>query len=622
MNPMDSKAGSVVAVVAILIAFAWIGCAYIMGAETETEAETETKRMILHPIVPILLILLLLNFRKDDSIRYVVNIAIAFISVWLFVRLQSVFMPFIMGFSLAYIVYVALAGLQNIPIPLPKRKRFYLPKGAAIAVLVILMVGFIVFLAVGIVPQLVQQATGMQKGIGNVYTRIRDSLSEVEKGEYPLKDRLPRSWRPIIDKAMVRLLFSIEPTYQSALDNAYLFRTGLESQSDLDIGSIPEGLRQEFEDNGVSLSENATVTIEKEGSRWLVTDEDNGDNEEESIEQADSLWYYDQADSLWYYVQKEYIVEKEEDKLNIYSNISEELLQEFENNGILLSGGVTASIEEEDSRWLITDSEKRYIVRKENDELNIYTVKISSYVQERIPELGSRALKILTGLLSRLREGIGKTMGQISSAFFVFIVFVYAVQSFHSHMERLNKLVPEAQRDRIARYLGEIDRNMRSFLRGQLTVIVIISIISIIAYSIIRIPLALLVGLLAGLCNAIPTIGPIIGGGIAILASVMGFVASTYGLTGFLIRLGLVLIVTFAIQLLDNSLISPKIMSTAIEVHPLVIIFAVLLSASLVGIWGAVLAIPGIVVVKGVLKASNEMRAERAADEMGIEPGQ
>jgi predicted PurR-regulated permease PerM len=102
----------------------------------------------------------------------------------------------------------------------------------------------------------------------------------------------------------------------------------------------------------------------------------------------------------------------------------------------------------------------------------------------------------------------------------------------------------------------------------------------------------------------------------------MGFVASTYGLTGFLIRLGLVLIVTFAIQLLDNSLISPKIMSTAIEVHPLVIIFAVLLSASLVGIWGAVLAIPGIVVVKGVLKASNEMRAERAADEMGIEPGQ
>lgn len=447
MNPMDSKVAPVVAVVVIVIAFAWIGCAYIMGAEAQS--------MILHPVVPILLILLLLKARKDDSVRYVTTIAIAFASIWLFVRLQSVFMPFILGFSLAYVVYVALAGLQNIPIPLPRRKRFHLPKAAAIAVLVILIVGFIVFLAVGIVPQLVNQANKMQEGIGSMYTRVRDymenMLLDVERGEYPLKDRLPESWQPIIETAIV---------------------------------------------------------------------------------------------------------------------------------------------------------------------------KMSPYIQEKIPELGSLALEKFRELLDLLREGLGRTMGQVSSAFFVFIIFVYAVQSFHSHMERLNKLIPEAQRERIARYLGEIDRNMRAFLRGQLTVIVIISIISIIAYSLIGIPLALLVGLLAGLCNAIPTIGPIIGGGIAVLASIVGVAAGDYAVTGFLIRLVLVLGVSFAIQLLDNSLISPKIMSTAIEVHPLVIIFAVLLSASLVGIWGAVLAIPGIVVVKGVLKASNEMRAERAACEMGIEPGQ
>ncbi len=447
MNPMDSKAVPVVAIVVILIAFAWIGCAYIMGVEAQS--------MILHPVVPILLILLLLKARKDDSVRYVTTIAIAFASIWLFVRLQSVFMPFILGFSLAYIVYVALASLQDIPIPLPRRKRFHLPKAAAVAVLVVLIAGFIIFLAVGIVPQLVDQANKMQEGIGSMYTRIRDytekMLLDVERGEYPLKDRLPESWQPIIETAVV---------------------------------------------------------------------------------------------------------------------------------------------------------------------------KMSSYVQERIPELGSLALEKFRELLDLLREGLGRTMGQISSAFFVFIVFIYAVQSFHSHMERLKKLVPEAQRERIARYLGEIDRNMRAFLRGQLAVIVIISIISIIAYSLIRIPLALLVGLLAGLSNAIPTIGPIIGGGIAILASVVGFVANNYGVTGFLIRLGLVLIVTVAIQLLDNSLISPKIMSIAIDVHPLVVIFAVLLSASLVGIWGAVLAIPGIVVVKGVLKASNEMRAERAACKMSIDTGQ
>jgi predicted PurR-regulated permease PerM len=246
---------------------------------------------------------------------------------------------------------------------------------------------------------------------------------------------------------------------------------------------------------------------------------------------------------------------------------------------------------------------------------------MSTYVQKRLPELGGLALENFRELLDNLRAGFRRTMGHISSAFFVFIVFVYAIQSFHAQMDRLRNLVPESHRERVSCYLGEIDRNMRAFLKGQLAVIVIISIISIIAYSIIRIPLALLVGLLAGLCNAIPTVGPIIGGGIAVLASIVGFVAGTYGLTWFLIKLALVLGIAFAIQLLDNSLISPKIMSSAIDVHPLVVIFAILLSASLVGIWGAVLAIPGIVVVKGIIKASCDIRAERAADEMGIETG-
>jgi len=48
-----------------------------------------------------------------------------------------------------------------------------------------------------------------------------------------------------------------------------------------------------------------------------------------------------------------------------------------------------------------------------------------------------------------------------------------------------------------------------------------------------------------------------------------------------------------------------------VEVHPLVVMFAVLLSASLIGIWGAVLAIPGVVVVKGIIKVSGEIRAEQ-----------
>ena len=435
MHPADNMARTLAAILVIVIAFAWISFAYVMG--------TKTERMILHPIVPIFVILLLLNFRNDASVRYVVTVALLFIFVWLLVRLRSVFLPFIIGFALAYIVNLALAGLQTISIPLPKRRRLHFSRGGAVAILAVLLAAVIIFFAVGVVPQLVEQASAMRRGIASFYEEAKDrtvtALTALREREYPFRDRLSESWRASIDGAIGRA---------------------------------------------------------------------------------------------------------------------------------------------------------------------------NEYMQQRLPAAARRASEILTGILAGLSSGLIGTMGQISSAFFILIVFIYAVQAFASHMENLAKLIPECHRQRVVRYAGEIDANMRAFLKGQVAIITIISIISIIAYSIIRIPFALLVGLLAGLCNAIPAVGPIIGGGIAVLAAMVGFVAANYGLAGFLVRLALVVGVAFGIQLLDNALISPKIMSSAVEVHPLVVIFAVLLSASLIGVWGAVLAIPGVVVFKAVVKVSGEIRAE------------
>ena len=437
----DSMVSSSIAVLVVLIAFVWTGYAYISG--------TGSGRMILHPIVPILLIALLLGFRGVNSIKPIRIAAIILISLWLFVQLQGVFMPFIIGFVLAYVVSVILSGLQNIP--LPKGRRLRLSRGAAIAVLLVLLIGIVTFLALGVVPQLIEQTDAMKQGIANFYSAAKDYtvkvVTDLKSGEYPFKDRLPASWQTAI-----------------------------------------EG----------------------------------------------------------------------------------------------------------------------------------YIDKVTVYVQQKIPSTAESVSRIVGELLARLSSGFIGTMGQISSAFFIFIVFVYAIQSFRSNMEKIRDLFPAGQRQKVTRYAAEVDTGMRAFLKGQLAEIAIISTISAIAYSIIRVPFAMLVGLLAGLCNAVPTIGPVIGGAIAIFASMLGFVAGNYGLTGFLIQIALVIGAALGIQLLDSSLISPRIMSGAIEVHPLVVMFAVLLSASLIGIWGAVLAIPGVVIIKAVIKVSGEIRAEQKPDETGM----
>ncbi|HGE72420.1 TPA: AI-2E family transporter, partial [Candidatus Poribacteria bacterium] len=196
--------------------------------------------------------------------------------------------------------------------------------------------------------------------------------------------------------------------------------------------------------------------------------------------------------------------------------------------------------------------------------------------------------------------------GRISTAFFIVIVFVYAIQSFRSHVKRTLGIFPSAQRERLVLYFREIDNDMRAFLKGQILVILIISVISVIVYSIIRVPFALLVGSLAGLFNAIPTVGPVIGGGVAVIATIIGFASGDYSLARFFIQILLVIGSAFGIQLIDNAFISTRIMSKAIDVNPLIVMFAVLLSAALAGIWGAVLTIPAIIVIKAIINVQKQ----------------
>jgi predicted PurR-regulated permease PerM len=437
MLQKDSAIHVYVTMVAILVSFFWIGYAYIMG--------TKADQMILHPIVPLLLIALLLRFRKYEPTKFVITIALIFIGLWLFVRLQFVFMPFIIGFALAYIVSVVFSGLQNIP--LPKGKCLHLPKWTAVIVLLVLVTGIITFFAFGIIPQLVQQVSDMQDGMSIFYENIRDyavkTAGDISNGDYPLKDRLPTSWQESVGE------------------------------------------------------------------------------------------YIDTA---------------------IYN------------------------------------------------------------LQKKIPSLADSVSQIIGSILGRLSAGIVGTFGKISSVFFIIIVFVYALQSLKSHVKNLVNVFPENQRERITRYLREIEYDMRAFLKGQLSAMVIISIISIIGFSIIRLPFALLVGLLAGLLNAIPTIGPVITGVIAVLATLTGFAAGDYGLSGLFVHALLAVGVTFGVQTLDNAFISTRIMSKVVEMHPLVVMFAVLFAASLAGVWGALLTIPVLVIIKGIINVRKQINTGQKSD--------
>lgn len=232
-------------------------------------------------------------------------------------------------------------------------------------------------------------------------------------------------------------------------------------------------------------------------------------------------------------------------------------------------------------------------------------LQFQEYITEKIPgwtASGGAFVKWISGLAGSIAFQFG---GFIATLFLAFIVFVYASQGFDKYTHGFINLVPEQHRETAMAYLREIDRNMHQFLKGQFTVIVIISIISCIVYHVIGVPFALLVGILAGLCNAIPTFGPFIGGGFAYSAMLMGLAAGEFtDPYNFLFRCLFVLGSILGIQTIDNSLISPNVMSNAVDIDPLLIMFAVIVGASILGFWGVLLAIPIIVVIKSILTVS------------------
>ena len=263
----------------------------------------------------------------------------------------------------------------------------------------------------------------------------------------------------------------------------------------------------------------------------------------------------------------------------------------------------------------------RSLIFKENGILAYRDEEIvrqfQEYLTKKIPgwtASGGAFVKWLSGLAGSIAFQFG---GLLATVFLAFIVFVYASQGFDKYYRGFIGLVPERHRETAMAYLREIDRNMHQFLKGQFTVIVIISIISCIVYRIIGVPFALLVGILAGLCNAIPTFGPFIGGGFAYIAMLMGLAASDFSSTGFLIRCVFVLGAILGIQTIDNSLISPKVMSNAVDVDPLLIMFSVIVGASILGFWGVLLAIPIIVVIKSIIAVSKS-----AANDADAQPAQ
>lgn len=195
-------------------------------------------------------------------------------------------------------------------------------------------------------------------------------------------------------------------------------------------------------------------------------------------------------------------------------------------------------------------------------------------------------------------RGIVTTLSAIVAILFLIVYMLIDA-------ERLRNLFlllfPAPERAAKRTLIRRVSRRMSSWLSGQLLLGAIIGSATLVALLVLRIPYAFPLALIAGVGEMIPLLGPIIG---AIPALIVAAFQSPW-------QFWSVLVFAIAVQQLENYLIVPRVMGAKVKISPLAVFVAFMCGASLLGIIGAIMAIPTAAIIQVIFEESFVRRRER-----------
>ena len=202
---------------------------------------------------------------------------------------------------------------------------------------------------------------------------------------------------------------------------------------------------------------------------------------------------------------------------------------------------------------------------------------------------------LTTGLPKAALNVVSTLVSSIGTFGLGLIVGFYLLIDFEG-VKKIFNYIPIKNKEGFNYIIGKLNIAFRSFVQGTLFISLIIMILSSIFYGIIGLPSALLFGLICGITNIIPYIGPWIGGAICVI---VGLTVSP--VTGILAG-----VVAFAIQQVDGMILQPLIMSKTMKLHPVTIMIGLLVFGYLFGILGMIFATPIMASIKIIASYYNE----------------
>ena len=208
----------------------------------------------------------------------------------------------------------------------------------------------------------------------------------------------------------------------------------------------------------------------------------------------------------------------------------------------------------------------------------------------------AESLRTLGASVAQLTSGLfEKSLGFFSSIFSVISVLVisfYLVVQQNAMRDFVKSLTPKTYHERINNVVDKVQHKLGNWLIGQISLMVVIFVMTFIGLSALGVENALVLALLAGLLEIVPYLGPFLA---AVPAVILAVIQSP-------ILAVAVIILYVVIQQLENYLLVPRIIGKSIGANPLVILIALLIGFRIAGVLGMLIAAPLVAVFTVVLE--------------------
>lgn len=214
---------------------------------------------------------------------------------------------------------------------------------------------------------------------------------------------------------------------------------------------------------------------------------------------------------------------------------------------------------------------------------------IEANIFKSMEDLGTN---ITTNLPSMIMNIVGVVFSGLGTMAISLVVGLYLLFDFNNAADHLLKYIPKTHKYEIETLINQIGEELRKCVRGTLTIACMVFVCDSLGFALAGLKAPILFGLLCGITDLIPYIGPYIGGAAAVI---VGF--SQNPMTGII-----VLSVAVVVQLIENYVLQPVVMSKSVDLHPVTIIIGLLIFGHFFGIIGMILAMPIMSLIKVVYR--------------------